>query len=207
MINWLTAPYPLFQLLSRSHSCWIFGPASWSIRPRFLRFLLSEHDPSTAEDCLPLRWSTHSSPDRGKSANQHLQTTNYLYTFSAGPPNWTKCLFLFKSSSHGYYTWRNSNSWVCRDTLGVLNIRTFMSMQGLCLSQSRQYLLYFPPFYCLYSPFPPASMHQFYCRAQRWREPRREVVQMRGRGPDKEGVKWLGVYQDKARRVMTIKFK
>lgn len=43
-------------------------------------------------------------------------------------------------------------------------------------------------------------MHQFYCRAQRWREPRREVAQMRRRRADKRGVKRLGMCQDKARR-------
>lgn len=38
-------------------------------------------------------------------------------------------------------------------------------------------------------------MHQFYCRAQRWSEPRREAAAVGGRGADEEGVKCLCTYK------------
>jgi len=124
-------------------------------------------------------------------------------------------MFLFKYRSHSDYMYGNSKSSCCRLRLKVLNmnfmcwgqvvlnqdfksIHFFLSMLGF---ERRASPLYFPPFYCLQSPFPAASMHQFYCRAQRWSEPRREVAAVRGRGADEDGVKCLCMCRHNAREL------
>ena len=118
-------------------------------------------------------------------------------------------MFLLKPRSHGNYKCGNSKgSWYtgCPEVSNInfmciskiLKVSCFLNVLGF---EGRASPLYFPPFYCLQSPFPAASMRQFYCRAQRWSEPRREVAAARQRGVDEEGVKCLCMCRDEARKV------